>query len=81
MTPASRIAKSAAVEVGNFCARYSAKSPVKPGSPGHVGQVAIARLTDVWKSRTRDRFAGQLLDLDEHAGGHARRARRPGSSP
>ena len=55
VTPASRIAKSAAVEVGNVCARYSAKSPVKPGSPGHVGQLAIARLTDVWKSRTRDR--------------------------
>ena len=56
-TPASRIAKSAAVEVGNFCARNSAKSPVKPASPGHVGQVAIARLTEVWNSRTRDRFA------------------------
>ena len=55
MTPASRIAKSAAVEVGNFCARYSAKSPVKPGSPGQPGHDAIARLTDVWKSRTRDR--------------------------
>ncbi len=55
VTPASRIAKSAAVEVGNVWARYSAKSPVKPGSPGQVGQVAIARLTDVWNSRTRDR--------------------------
>ena len=57
MTPASRMAKSAAVEVGNFCARYSAKSPVNPGSPAHVGHVAIARLTDVWKRRTRDRSA------------------------
>ena len=54
-TPASRTAKSAAVEVGNFWARNSAKSPVKPGSPGHDGQLAIARLTEVWKRRTRDR--------------------------
>ena len=55
MTPASRIAKSAAVDVGNFCARYSAKSPLKPDSPGQLGHDAIARLTDVWKSRTRER--------------------------
>ena len=71
MTPASRIAKSAAVEVGNLWARYSAKSPVKPGSPGHVGQVAMARLTEVWNRRTRERSRGQLLDLDQHAGGLA----------
>ncbi len=55
--PASRTAKSAAVDVLNFCARNSAKSPVNPGSPGQLGQLAIARLTDVWKSRTRERFA------------------------
>ena len=55
MTPASRTAKSAAVEVGNFCARYSSKSPVKPGSPGQRRPVAIARVTDVWNSRTRER--------------------------
>ena len=54
-TPASRTAKSAAVEVGNVWARYSSKSPVKPGSPGQVGQVAIARDTDVWNRRTRER--------------------------
>jgi hypothetical protein len=53
--PASRTAKSAAVEVGNRCARNSAKSPVKPGSPGHAGQVASARLTEVWNRRTRER--------------------------
>ena len=48
------MAKSAAVEVGNLWARNSAKSPVKPGSlkPGHV---AVARLTEVWKRRTRER--------------------------
>ena len=54
MTPASRIAKSAAVEVGKFLARNSAKS-VKPGSPVQLGQLAMARVTEVWKRRTRDR--------------------------
>ena len=43
------------MDVGNVWARYSAKSPVKPGSPGQVGQVAIARLTEVWNRRTCDR--------------------------
>ena len=69
--PASRIAKSAAVEVGNVCARYSAKSPVKPGSPGHSARSRSRVLTEVWNRRTCERFAGQLLDLDEHAGGLA----------
>ena len=79
--PASRTAKSAAVEVGNVWARNSAKSPVKPGSPGHVGQLAIARLTEVWNRRTRDRSAGQRLDLDQHAGGLAVQGAAAGSSP
>ncbi len=57
VTPASRIAKSAAVDVGNFWARNSSKSVAagKPGAPPQVGQLAMARLTEVWKSRTRDR--------------------------
>ena len=54
--PASRTAKSAAVEVGNFCATYSAKSPVKPGSDQPT-QLAFARVTEVWKRRTRERLA------------------------
>ena len=33
-------------------ATNSAKSPVKPGSPGHDGHVAMARVTDVWNRRT-----------------------------
>ena len=52
--PASRIAKSAAVAVGNFCATYSAKSPVKPGSDQPT-QLAFARVTEVWKRRTLER--------------------------
>ena len=68
MTPASRIAKSAAVEVGNFWARYSSKSPVNPASPGQAAQVACARVTEVWNSRTRERSAFSVLDLDEHPG-------------
>ena len=43
VTPASRIAKSAAVEVGNVWARYSSNEPVNPGSPPHVGHDALAR--------------------------------------
>ena len=55
--PASRTAKSAAVEVGNFWARYSSKEPLKPGSPGQPAQVAFARPTEVWKRRTFERSA------------------------
>jgi hypothetical protein len=33
-------------------ATNSAKSPVNPGSPGQSGQVALARVTEVWNSRT-----------------------------
>ena len=40
---------------GTSAATYSSKSPVKPGSPGHVGQMAIARVTEVWNSRTCER--------------------------
>ncbi len=58
--PASSTAKSAAVEVGNFCATYSAKSPVKPGSPSQPGQEAFARVTEVWKSRTLDRSGASV---------------------
>ena len=53
--PASRTAKSPAVDDGNFWARYSAKSPVNPGSPGQAAQRAFARATDVWNRRTCER--------------------------
>src|SRR3954447_4915937 len=61
--PDSRIAKSAAVELGNFWATYSAKSPVKPLAPGQVGQVAFARATDVWNRRTCDRSGDSFSTL------------------
>ncbi len=69
--PASRMAKSADCEEGNFCATYSSKSPVKPGlrpasrpgreRPGHGG-VEQAHLGEVRR---------QLLDLDQEARGLA----------
>ena len=59
-----------------LCGQELGEVAGEPGSPGQVGQVAIARLTEVWKRRTCDRSAGQLLDLDQHAGGLARRGRR-----
>ena len=74
--PASRTAKSAAVEVGNFWARYSAKSPVKPGSPGQVGQVALARADGGVEQAHLGQIAGQLFNLDQHAGGLSHPVRR-----
>ena len=65
------MAKSAAVEVGKVWARYSSKVPVKPGSPAQVGHDAIARLTLRVEQADLGEVAGQLLDLDEHAGGLA----------
>ena len=53
--PASRTAKSPACEDGKRSATKSSKLPVKPGSPGQFGHVAIARVTDVWNSRTCER--------------------------
>ncbi len=54
--PASTTAKSASIDVGNFWATYSAKSPVKPASD-QPAQPAFARVTEVWYRRTRDRSA------------------------
>ena len=65
--PDSRIAKSAAVEVGKFLARNSSNS-VNPGSPVQLGQLATARLTDVWKRRTRDSVGWNLRCLCLAAG-------------
>ena len=55
--PASRTAKSPACDDGKRSATKSSNVPVKPGSPGHVGHVAMARVTDVWNSRTWERSA------------------------
>jgi hypothetical protein len=50
--PASITAKSAATELGMRSATKSSKSPEKSLTPGHDGQVALARATEVWKKRT-----------------------------
>src|SRR5512139_4216349 len=49
--PDSTTAKSALVDVGNVCATYSSKSPTKPGSD-QPGQLAFARVTELWNRRT-----------------------------
>ena len=68
VTPASRIAKSAAVEVGNVRATYSSKEPLKPGlaaprRPRRVG-AGDARVEQADAAEVR----AELLDLDQHAG-------------
>ena len=68
--PASSTAKSPACEDGKRSATKSSKVPVKPGSPASVGQLAIARVTDVWNRRTCLR-SGQPLDLDQERAGLA----------
>src|SRR3954468_3740924 len=65
--PDSRTAKSPACEDGNLSATKSSKLPVKPGEPGHVGQVAIARVTDVWKRRTCERSPASRSTLIRNA--------------
>ncbi len=69
--PASSTAKSPACEDGNLSATKSSKLPVKPGSPCQVGHDAIARVTDVWNSRTCETVGVEPLDLDEHRAGVA----------
>ena len=69
--PASSTAKSPACEDGKRSATKSSNVPVKPGSPGQFGQVAIARVTLVWKRRTCERSRVQPLDLDQERAGLA----------
>ena len=42
----------ASIRVDYADATYSSNEPVKPASPGQPAQVALARLTEVWNSRT-----------------------------
>ena len=41
---------------------------MKPGSPGQVGQVALARVTEVWNRRTFDKIGGQFFHFHQHTG-------------
>ena len=65
--PASRIAKSPACEDGKRSATKSSKLPVKPRSPGQFGQLAIARVTEVWKRRTCERSEASRSTLTRNA--------------
>ena len=78
--PDSSTAKSPACEDGNLSATKSSKLPVKPGSPGQFGQIAIARVTDVWNSRTWVRSGVEPLDLDQERAGLAVEGRAPSRS-
>ena len=65
--PASRTAKSPACEDGKRSATKSSKLPVNPGSPGQLGHVAFARVTEVWKRRTCERSEASRSTLTRNA--------------
>ena len=68
--PDSRTAKSAAVEVGNVSATYSSKSPVNRSRRARWARTRSRGDRGV-EQADLERSRGQLLDLDEHAGGLA----------
>ncbi len=67
--PDSRMAKSAAVDVANFCATYSSKSPEKPGSPGQEGQDGVCAGDRSMEETNLREVRGKFLYLNQHTRG------------